>query len=97
MHVCLEPACSYRYSTYYIASGGIVIGFAYLRVWKGWTFSSMMPVTKEALKQGLSTIRSGLDNLNTDQQSSAGTHNQQQYCAVVLLCVTFPVSVSALA
>lgn len=57
----------------------------------------MMPVTKEALKQGLSTIRSGLDNLNTDKQSSAGTHNQQQYCAVVLLCVTFPVSVSALA
>ena len=57
----------------------------------------MMPVTKEALKQGLSTIRSGLDNLNTDKQSSAGTHDQQQHCAVVLLCVTFPVSVSALA
>lgn len=52
------------YSTFYIASGGIVVGFAYLRVWKGWTFSSMMPVTKEALKQGLSTIRSGVDGLS---------------------------------
>ncbi len=31
----------------------------------------MMPVTKEALKQGLSTIRSGLHKLNTDKQSSA--------------------------
>jgi len=56
----------------------------------------MMPVTKEALKQGLSTIRSGLDKWNTDKQSSAGTHIQQQHFAVVSLCVTFPVSLSAL-
>lgn len=93
---CLEPACSYRYSTFYIASGGIVVGFAYLRVWKGWTFSSMMPVTKEALKQGLSTIRSGLHRSKTDKRSSGGIHNKQQYYAVVLLCVTFLVSLSAL-
>jgi len=94
-HICLEPACSYRFSTFYIASGGIVVGVAYLRVWKGWTFSSMMPVTKEALKQGLSTIRSGLDTLNTDKQRDSGISNQQQCLAVVLLCVTFPVSLSA--
>ena len=56
----------------------------------------MMPVTKEALKQGLSTIRSGLDTLNTDKHSSVGTTIQQQYFAVVMLCVTFPVSLSAL-
>ncbi len=55
----------------------------------------MMPVTKEALKQGLSTIRSGLDTLNTDKQSDSGISNQQQCLAVVLLCVTFPVSLSA--
>lgn len=52
------------YSSFYIVSGGVIVGIAYLRVWKGWTFSSMMPVTKEALKQGLSTIRSGVDGLS---------------------------------
>lgn len=52
------------YSTFYIISGGLVVSVAYLRVWKGWTFSSMMPVTKEALKQGLSTIRTGVDGLS---------------------------------
>ncbi|KAL3145467.1 hypothetical protein ABBQ32_003294 [Trebouxia sp. C0010 RCD-2024] len=52
------------YSTFYIVSGGVVISVAYLRVWRGWTFSSMLPVTKEALKSGLSTIRSGVDGLS---------------------------------
>ncbi len=44
----------------------------------------MMPVTKEALKQGLSTIRSGLDKLNTDNPSSAGTIIEQQSFAFLL-------------